>query len=31
MLYTGTKSCRFCYCLTDLYGNEFWTESFDVE
>ncbi len=25
------ESCRFCYCLTDLYGNEFWTESFDVE
>ena len=21
----GSATCRVCYCLTDIYGNEFWT------
>lgn len=23
----GDSACEFSYCLTDLYGNEFWTET----
>jgi len=27
----GDAACEFSYCLTDLYGNEFWTESLKYE
>lgn len=30
-MWVENQRCVFCYCLTDLYGNEFWTESFIAE
>ena len=30
-LWVNADRCVFCYCLTDLYGNTFWTESLVAE
>ena len=27
----GDSACEFSYCLTDLYGNEFWTETLNFD
>ncbi len=27
----GDAECDVCYCLTDIYGNEFWTETLTFE
>ena len=27
----GDAACEFSYCLTDIYGNEFWTETLKYE